>query len=98
MKAPLSGLAFVTFTLTFTANVFAKNIAEDYFELELEDSLELDLEDSLELDLQDSLELPKEQFSSENVQNGTLSLAYTSLPIWDLLGSSLTLVKLKQIF
>ena len=38
MKAPLSGLAFVTFTLTFTANVFAKNIAEDYFELELEDN------------------------------------------------------------
>ena len=91
MKAPLSGLAFVTFTLTFTANVFAKNIAEDYFELELEDSLELDLEDSLELDLQDSLELPKEQFSEEKVQNGPLSLANKRIPIWDLLGSSLTL-------
>ena len=83
MKALLSGLAFVTFTLTFTVNVFAKDIAEDYFKL--------DLEDSLELDLEDSLELPTEQFAKEKIQNGTLSLANKRTPIWDLLESSLTL-------
>jgi len=83
MKALLSCLAFVTFTLTFTGNVFAKDIAEDYFKLELEDSLELDLEDSLEL--------PTEQFTKEKIQNGTLSLANKRTPIWDLLESSLTL-------
>lgn len=83
MKALLSGLAFVTFTLVFTVKVFSEDITEDYFKLELEDSLELELEGSLEL--------PEEQQNEKNPQNGTLGSIDKKISIWDLVESSLTL-------
>ncbi len=82
MKFLISSLIFITFASIFTLKAYSKDIAENYFEL--------DLEDSFDIELDENFEFSEEKADEWTIPNSALGAVDKHIAMRNLLESSLT--------